>query len=232
MAGKQGKCKSRQTVLKYWYNLSATLNPKTPLPGQSFEQLGCDAESLVRGYFYPINFKLMNSTKQSNQQKGIPVIYQRISSEKQDAKKTALIYLRVAADQQTKEKASVTKQKEICLGVVKRQRFICSENADIYMDIGKSGQNTSRPGLNKMLKRCQSDKSVKALIVHDISRLSRDRIDFVIIRQQLKKSGIRLISATEPISDTPEGEMLAGMLSAVAEFYAASEKKHCRCAYN
>src|SRR4029079_18289021 len=42
-----------------------------------------------------------------------------------------------------------------------------------------------------------------------------------LIKQTLPKAGVTLISATEPINDTPEGQMLEGVLSTVAEFFSA-----------
>jgi DNA invertase Pin-like site-specific DNA recombinase len=155
----------------------------------------------------------MNSIKQSNQQKGI-----------------SLIYLRNAATQQINGKVSLAKQEKICLAFAKRQGYECAESTDVYADAGKSGMNTNRPGLNKMLQRCKSDKGVKAVIINDISRLSRKRIDFTLIREQLKKSDIKLLSVTEPIDDTPEGELLASMLSSMAQYQAQAHSRRVKAA--
>ena len=44
----------------------------------------------------------------------------------------------------------------------------------------------------------------------------------------LKKYGVRVVSATEHISDDPEGIMLEGMLESLAEYYSANLARHVK----
>ena len=64
------------------------------------------------------------------------------------------------------------------------------------------------------------------VIVWKLDRFSRNRYDSAYYKMQLKKNGVRVLSAKENISDRPEGILLESMLEGHAEFYSAelSEK--------
>lgn len=64
------------------------------------------------------------------------------------------------------------------------------------------------------------------VIVWKLDRFSRNRYDSAHNKAILKKNGVRVISATENISDNSTGILLESMLEGFAEFYSAelSEK--------
>lgn len=132
----------------------------------------------------------------------------------------ALIYLRVSTDRQAQKGLSIPAQKERCLQYATVNKFEVNEEMDVYEDKGESARTTNRPDFLRLWERCRNDKAVKAVIVYDISRLARDRIDFALVKQDLTKRGIRICSATEGIDDSPSGQMLEGVLSTVAEFFS------------
>jgi len=133
----------------------------------------------------------------------------------------ALIYLRVSTDRQAQKGIALPTQEERCLACAREQEYLVDPKGDIYKDEGESARTMDRPALMDLLGRCKEDKSVRAVIVYDVSRLARNRLDFALLKQMLRKAGVTLISATEPINDSPEGQMLEGMLSTVAEFFSA-----------
>jgi DNA invertase Pin-like site-specific DNA recombinase len=61
---------------------------------------------------------------------------------------------------------------------------------------------------------------VKYLIVHKVDRLARNRLDDATLYQRLVGMGIKLVSATENIDDTPAGQLMHGMLATFAEYYS------------
>jgi site-specific DNA recombinase len=133
----------------------------------------------------------------------------------------ALIYLRVSTDRQVQKGISLPTQQEQCLACAQKAGYEVDTQADVYIEGGETGTNMDRPMLMDLLARCKEDKSVRAVVIYDISRLARNRIEFALIKVPLLKAGIKLISATEPIDETPEGQMLEGVLSTVAEFFSA-----------
>lgn len=133
----------------------------------------------------------------------------------------ALLYLRVSTERQAQKGIALPTQEEVCLACAQQQDLKVDHKSDIFKDEGESAGTMNRPALMDLLARCKEDKSVRAVIVYDVSRLARNRLDFALIKQTLRKAGVALISATEPINDTPEGQMLEGVLSTVAEFFSA-----------
>lgn len=137
----------------------------------------------------------------------------------------ALIYLRVSTDRQAEKGIAIPTQQDRCLEHARELGFEFDQETDLYIDRGESARSMDRPALLEMLNRCETDRSIKAIIVYDVSRLARDRIDFALIKRDLKKRGIKLVSATEPINDSPEGQILEGVLSSVAEFFSTQNAR-------
>ncbi|MGQ9514728.1 MAG: recombinase family protein [Thermoproteota archaeon] len=89
-----------------------------------------------------------------------------------------------------------------------------------YIDEGESAKTADRLAFKEMIKRCQKDKSIDAVIVHKIDRFSRNNIDFYAYKAILKKEGVRLLSVTENIDENPSGEFIENVLVAMAQFYS------------
>ena len=145
-----------------------------------------------------------------------------------DERYNALIYLRVSTDRQKQKGIALPTQQERCLLYARDAGFTVDPKHDIYIEGGETGTNMDRPVLMDLLSRCSDDKGTRAVIVYDISRLARNRIDFGIIKLSLRKAKVKLLSATEPIDETPEGQMLEGVLSTVAEFFSAQSARKVR----
>ena len=88
-----------------------------------------------------------------------------------------------------------------------------------FVDRGESAKTTNRPELQGMLEYV-AENPVDFVIVHKVDRLARNRADDVEINQALEKAGVRLVSTTEGIDETPSGMLLHGIMSSIAEFYS------------
>ena len=64
------------------------------------------------------------------------------------------------------------------------------------------------------------------MLVWKLDRFARNRYDSAHYEYQLERNHVKLVSATEPISDSPAGIMVKSMLTGMAEYYSAelSEK--------
>ena len=60
-------------------------------------------------------------------------------------------------------------------------------------------------------------------MVYKLSRLNRSRFDDAVTMMELRKANVTLISATENIDETPEGQLVHGMLAAVNEYRSAAD---------
>jgi len=57
------------------------------------------------------------------------------------------------------------------------------------------------------------------VIVWKIDRFSRDKYDSVYYKNILKKNGVSVISATEPIDDSPEGQLMESIFEGFSAYY-------------
>ena len=112
------------------------------------------------------------------------------------------------------------------------QRTSCTRKAEQlgltvigeYIEPGRSGtEMTKRIAFQQMLERISRQHDVDAVIVHDLSRFARNRIDDAIVMADLRKRGVTLISATESIDATPVGQLMHGLLAAFNEYRSAKD---------
>ena len=93
---------------------------------------------------------------------------------------------------------------------VDNQTRMCREYCDtrlqvdswtVFTDEDFSGSNTSRPGLQRMLRLIKTGQA-DALIVYQLDRLSRSVRDFSAIYAELEEHGVQFISLKEQIDTT------------------------------
>ena len=89
-----------------------------------------------------------------------------------------------------------------------------------FADRGESARSANRPELQKMLAYLQEDGGIDYVIVHKLDRLARNRADDVEINRAFEEAGVRLVSTSENIDQTPGGMLLHGIMSSIAEFYS------------
>lgn len=138
--------------------------------------------------------------------------------------KTACLYLRYSSANQTEQ--SIEGQMRVC-------REFCARHdirvVDMYVDRATSASKDieKRVSFLKMIKDSEKH-NWDAVVVYKLDRFSRSRYDSANYKYRLKKNGVQLISATENISNDPEGIILESVLEGMAEFYSAelSQKIH------
>ena len=136
--------------------------------------------------------------------------------------KTACLYVRFSSHNQTEQ--SIEGQTRVCRDFCKRHNIRIVE---IYADRATSASKDieKRVQFLKMIK--DSEKGLfDAVIVYKLDRFARSRYDSATYKYRLKRNGVQLISATENISNDPEGIILESVLEGYAEYYSAdlSEK--------
>jgi site-specific DNA recombinase len=94
-----------------------------------------------------------------------------------------------------------------------------AELAKVYLERAESAKSDDRPVLQQMLRELPT-LGVKYLIVHKVDRFARNRLDDATLYQKLVGMGIKLVSASENIDDTPAGQLMHGMLATFAEYYS------------
>lgn len=90
---------------------------------------------------------------------------------------------------------------------------------DEYIDRALTGTNDNRPEFQRMIENA-SKKEFDQILVYKLDRFSRNKYDNVVYKHELAKHGVKVVSATEIISDTPEGAVMEGLLEMFAEMYS------------
>lgn len=126
-----------------------------------------------------------------------------------------VIYARYSSDNQTEQ--SIEGQLRVCKEYCEKNDFIVVRE---YIDRAMTGTNDKRPAFQQMLLDSKKHE-FEFVLVYKFDRFARSRHDSAVNKAILKKNGVKVISATELISDTPEGIILEGMLESFAEYYSA-----------
>ena len=147
----------------------------------------------------------------------------------------AVIYARYSSDNQREE--SIEGQLRECTAYCVKNDITILRS---YIDRALSAKTDNRPDFQRMVK--DSAKGLfDAVIVWKLDRFARNRYDSAHYKAQLRKYGVKVLSATENISEGPEGIILESMLEGMAEYYSAelSEKvirghteNALKCKYN
>jgi len=91
--------------------------------------------------------------------------------------------------------------------------------AKVYIERAESAKSDDRPVLQQMFRELPT-LGVRYLIVHKVDRLARNRLDDATLYQRIVGMGIKLVSASENIDETPAGQLMHGMLATFAEYYS------------
>src|SRR5690606_21628700 len=89
----------------------------------------------------------------------------------------------------------------------------------IFREEGKSAKTIDgRPELVEMLHFCKKNKkTIGALIIYRLDRLSRQTSDYLSIRKNLISCNIKLVSASEPTGTSPTDTLLETIMASFAQ---------------
>ena len=137
-------------------------------------------------------------------------------------RKTAVAYLRYSSDKQTEQ--SIEGQRHVCQEYAQRNNILIT---NYYIDRAMSGKTDNRAEFQQMM-RDSAKQAWDMVLVYKLDRFSRDKFEMAIHRKTLKDNGIKLVSCTENIPDTPEGIILESLLEGMAQYYSAelAQKVH------
>ena len=80
-----------------------------------------------------------------------------------------------------------------------------------YIDRAMTGTNDNRPDFQKMIKD-SNRREWELVLVYKLDRFSRNKYEMAVHKKTLKDNGVKVISATEYIPDSPEAIILESML--------------------
>lgn len=127
----------------------------------------------------------------------------------------AVIYARYSSDHQREE--SIDGQIRECKAFAERNGYCITAT---YIDRAMSAKTDNRPDFRRMIKD-SATKNFDFVIVYTLDRFARNRYDSATYKMQLKRNGVKVLSAKENITDDPTGIILESMLEGMAEYYSA-----------
>ena len=122
----------------------------------------------------------------------------------------AVIYARYSSSAQTEQ--SIEGQLRVCKEYAEKNGITI---LDEYIDRAMTGTNDNRPAFLRMIEDSKKHQFEK-ILVYKLDRFSRNRYDNAIYKHLLQQNGVKVISATEVISDTAEGLIMESLLEDIS----------------
>lgn len=139
--------------------------------------------------------------------------------------KNVFVYARVSTTRQEKNDLSLPDQ------IASAERWIQENDAacvQVFSEAG-SGTDDERRAFREMIALAESDDHpVDIILVHSLSRLFRNALDFMQYRERLRRRKIRIVSITQNFGDDPASDMAVSMLAIFDEYHSAENSKHVR----
>lgn len=126
----------------------------------------------------------------------------------------AVIYARYSSHAQREE--SIEGQLRVCNDYAGHAGFSVIKE---YIDRAMTATNDQRPAFQQMIAESASGE-FDTVLVYALDRFARDRYDAAVYRKKLKDNGVRILSVTQPIDDSPEGVLIESLLEGLAEYYS------------
>ncbi len=90
-----------------------------------------------------------------------------------------------------------------------------------YEDRAISGKTDNRPSFQQMMEDVEKGE-FEIVIVHKLDRFSRDAADAVNYEKRLKLHGVQLVSVMEKLDNSPTGNLMKMIITAINSFYVAN----------
>lgn len=90
-----------------------------------------------------------------------------------------------------------------------------------YCDEAVSGTTDKRPEFQRLIADIKSNK-IKTLIVHKLDRFSRNQKDTFEYLDLCADYGVKVLSVSEPIGDSPAERMIVSFISGINEYYVSN----------
>jgi DNA invertase Pin-like site-specific DNA recombinase len=123
-----------------------------------------------------------------------------------------VIYARYSSDNQREE--SIDGQLRECLAFTEKNDIQIIET---YVDRALSAKTDNRPDFQRMI-RDSTKEQFEVIIVWKLDCFARNRYDSAHYKAILKRNNVRVVSATEAISQGPDGIILESLLEGIYKY--------------
>ena len=136
----------------------------------------------------------------------------------------AAIYVRVSTARQAESDLSIPDQVLQC-------RTWCDQKGmevvEVFSEPGASALDEDRPVFQEMIyKATRADRPFDCVVVHSLSRFSRDAMHSELYIRRLRKAGVQLVSITQDVGQDGSGEFYRKLLNIFDEHQSRENAKH------
>jgi DNA invertase Pin-like site-specific DNA recombinase len=129
----------------------------------------------------------------------------------------ALLYGRVSSDRQDVDLSIASQLRALREYAARNGHTVVGE----FVDQAETGRTAYRPKFREMISLARRPaRPFDLILVYKYSRFARNREDSIVYKALLKKSGVQLISITEPVDDSAVGRLMQSIIECIDEFYS------------
>lgn len=133
--------------------------------------------------------------------------------------KTAAAYLRVSTERQ--DEYSLDSQLKLIRDYAAKNDYIVPDEY-VFVDDGISGRTAAkRPEFRRMIAWAkEKDRPFETILVWKFSRFARNQEESIVYKSMLSRSGVDVVSISEPLAEGPFGSLIERILEWMDEFYS------------
>ena len=136
----------------------------------------------------------------------------------------AAIYVRVSTSRQAERELSLPDQVAQCRAFCERKGW---EVDEVFNEPGASALDEDRPVFQEMIYKAKRvERPFNFIVVHSLSRFSRDAMHSEFYVRQLRKAGVQLVSITQDIGEDAGGEFIRQVLNVFDQHQSRENAKH------
>ncbi|MCB9982124.1 MAG: recombinase family protein [Rhodospirillales bacterium] len=134
---------------------------------------------------------------------------------KTDSQKLAVIYCRVSDPKQASIRGDgLHSQERTCRDYALRNNY---EVIEVFTDT-QTGGDMKRPGLVALRAYLKKHKGLIVIVDHT-SRLSRDLLDYLLLREELRNRGVKLECPSMPLTDTAAAQLMDKLVATFSDYH-------------
>ena len=133
--------------------------------------------------------------------------------------KTAAAYLRVSTERQ--DEYSLDSQLKLIRDFAAKNDYIVPDEF-VFVDDGISGRTAAkRPEFKRMIAWAkEKEHPFETILVWKFSRFARNQEESIVYKSMLSRSGVDVVSISEPLAEGPFGSLIERILEWMDEFYS------------
>jgi site-specific DNA recombinase len=127
-----------------------------------------------------------------------------------------IAYLRVSTSEQAERELSLPAQRRAVQDYAARHGRTISRE---YVEAGCSGTSANRKAFREMLEAVfRPGSDLGTVVVHHTSRFTRNATEARVVKEKLRKEGVRVVAVCQETNDDPVGKLIEGVFECIDQY--------------